>query len=80
MKVEAPSYEEGVGVDGETEGLPSEEGVLGQAKRAELERGLMEDRRVKPWQKWNLGTHSQKKGRPWRGWMLLCYFLRAEES
>ena len=40
--VEAPSYEEGVGVDGRAEGLPSEkEGVLGQAKRAELERGLL---------------------------------------
>ncbi len=40
--VEAPSYEEGVGVDGGAEGLPSEkEGVLGQAKRAELERGLL---------------------------------------
>ena len=39
---EAPSYEEGVGVDGRAEGLPSEkEGVLGQAKRAELERGLL---------------------------------------
>ena len=32
--VEAPSYEEGVGVDGETEGLPSEEEwVLGQTNR-----------------------------------------------
>ena len=23
---------------------------------------------------------SPYRGRPWRGWMLLCYFLRAEES
>ena len=23
---------------------------------------------------------SPYRGRPWRGWMLLCFFLRAEES
>ena len=51
---EAPSYEEGVGVDGGTEGLPSEKAllrtrrVLGRAKRAKLERGEMRSRRVQP--------------------------------
>ena len=40
---------------GEWSEAPSyEEGVLGQAKRAKLERGLMEERRVKPCKKGSL--------------------------
>jgi len=41
---EAPSYEEGVGVDGEAEGLPSEkEGDVGDLQGFTLQKGVWGD-------------------------------------